>query len=339
MSPAIRKRLALVLALVVVVALGLPTTGFAAKGGVAGLGVTGQTAVFVEDMYEPDDDFEDAYVYNPAVDGNTFWSHRTFHGVNNEIDDEYDMIEVTVTSADTPIWVETMRLDGRYDTYITIYDADEVELETFDDNDFFYSTYSDSAYFRVPEPGTYYIEVENISGYPFAYELFITVGNARRVWGDNRYATAAEVSRLQWDNTGNAYYGTGYGPEHIVIAKGTDPADALAGGSLAAQLEGVLLLTDTDYLPIETYEEIERVTESKYWADEDVTVHVLGGTAAVSEDVFEDLQNIRGVTAVYRHFGGDRYETAAEVATAMDDELGVGTTAYIVNGLAWPDAL
>ncbi|MDP2401771.1 MAG: cell wall-binding repeat-containing protein, partial [Actinomycetota bacterium] len=339
MSPAIRKRLALVLALVVVVALGLPTTGFAAKGGVTGLDVTGQTAFFGEDMYEPDDDFATAHIYNPAVDGNTFWSYRTFHGINNEEDDEYDVVAVTVTAADTPIWIETMYMDGWFDTEIYIYDENEVELDSFDDNDFWGDTYSDSAYFRAPAPGTYYVEIRNISDYPFAYELFITVGNARRVWGDNRYATAAEVSRLQWDNTGNPYYGTGYGPEHIVIANGLNPADALAGGSLAAQLGGVLLLTHPNYLPSETYDEIVRVSESLFWAYEDVTVHVLGGTAAVSEEVFRDLQSIPHITAVERYAGDDRYETAAEIATAMDDEVGVGTTAYIVNGNAWADAL
>ncbi len=327
--------------LVVGVLAAFLVTSVPAIGGTKGAGgeVGVQAAYFPVDMYEPDDTFEDAYVYDPAVDGNTFWSLRTFHGANNEEDDEYDIVAISVEETDTPIWIETMHVAGFYDTYITIYDEDENQLETFDDNDFFDSTYSESAYFLAPEPGLYYVEVYNLSGYPFAYELYITVGNARRVWGDNRFATAAEVSRLQWDNTGNPYYGSGYGPQHIVIANGINPADALAGGALAAQLEGVLLLTHRDRLPWETYEEIWRVSESLYWDYDEVTVHVLGGEAAVSESVFEELQDIRHVTQAYRHAGPDRYATAVAIADALVDEAGIGATAYVVNGNAWADAL
>lgn len=336
MSSRIRSRLALVVALALLVALAVPSTGFAAKGS-AEIGI--QTAYFAPDTYEPDDDFEGAYAYDPAVDGNTFWSYRTFDGVDNVEDDEYDVVAVTVEETGTPIWVETQFLGGFYDTYIYLYDEDENEVASQDDHSYWDSTYSQSLYYVAPEPGTYYVEVYNLSEYPQAYELFITVGNARRVWGANRFETAAEVSRLQWDNTGNPYYGYGYGPEDIVIAKGDDPADALAGGSLAAQLGGVLLLTDEVRLPAETLAEIVRVSESRYWNYDDVTIHVLGGESAVSAAVFAQLQSIPHVTEVVRHAGPTRYGTAVEVANTMSDTVGVGTTAYVVNGFAWPDAL
>ena len=98
MSSRIRSRLAAVVALALLVALAVPSAGFAAKGS-AEIGI--QTAYFAPDMYEPDDDFEDAYAYDPAVDGNTFWSLRTFHGVDNVEDDEYDMVAITVEAAIT----------------------------------------------------------------------------------------------------------------------------------------------------------------------------------------------------------------------------------------------
>ncbi|HSQ21562.1 MAG TPA: cell wall-binding repeat-containing protein [Coriobacteriia bacterium] len=336
MSSRIRSRLALVVALALLVALAVPSAGFAAKGS-AEIGI--QTAYFAPDMYEPDDDFEDAYAYDPAVDGNTFWSFRTFDGVDNVEDDESDYIAVTVEETGTPIWVETQFLDGFYDTEIYLYDEEENEVASQDDHDYWDSSYSQSLYYLAPEPGVYYVEVYNLSGYPIAYELFITVGNARRVWGANRFETAAEVSRLQWDNTDNPYYGYGNGPQDIVIAKGDDPADALAGGSLAAQLGGVLLLTETAALPAETLAEIVRVSESRYWNYDDVTIHVLGGESAVSEAVFEQLQSIPHITEVVRHAGDTRYGTAVAIADAMSDEIGVGTTAFVVNGYAWPDAL
>jgi hypothetical protein len=332
------SRLALVVALALLVALALPSAGFAKKG-VGAADVSIQAALFEEDMFEPDDSIAEAYEYDPVTDGNTFWSSRTFHGENTVADDSSDFTAVTVEAAGTPIWVETQFLDGWYDTYVYIYDEDEILVASKDDHDYWGATYSQSLYFVAPEPGTYYVEANSLSGYPFAYELFITVGDARRVWGANRFETAAEVSRLQWDNTESSYYGTGYGPQHIVIAKGDDPADALAGGSLAAQLGGVLLLTDTNRLPAETLAEIVRVSASQYWNNADVTIHVLGGESAVGAAVFEQLQSIPHISEVYRHAGSTRYGTAVEVADAMSDAVGVGTTAYLVNGFAWPDAL
>lgn len=331
MSSRYRARVALLTVVALLAALGLPGMGMAAD-------VSVQAAVFAPDAYEPDDDFDDAYVYRPAVDGNTFHSYRTFDGVNGVADDEYDVIAVDVAVAGTPIWVEVMYVDGRLDTYVRIYDAAGTELVEYDDNDYWYATYSEGAYFIAPTAGRYYVEVDN-RDMMCAYELFITVGNARRVFGVDRFETAAEVSRLQWDNTGNAYYGYGYGPGDIVVANGLNPADALAGGSLAAQLGGVLLLTHPDHLPAATYDEIVRVTESLYWEDHEVHVHVLGGTAAVSDDVFEDLQGIRHVTHVHRIAGANRYATAAAIGDVMADEIGVSTSAYLVNGTAWADAL
>lgn len=100
-----------------------------------------------------------------------------------------------------------------------------------------------------------------------------------------------------------------------------------------------MLLTDKDYLPTETRSEIVRLTEALWWDEYDVRVWVLGGTAAVSDAVLEEIEGIRHVTHVYRIAGGTRFETAAAVADVMDDEVGTGTTAYLVNGSAWADAI
>lgn len=342
MGGSTRRTLASVVALALIVVLVVPAGAFGAGAPVVR---DVQTAVFAPDKYEPDDTFATAYEYDPAVDGNTFYSVRTFDGSNAYAagaDDPVDYVAVTVEETGTPIWVETMYLDGRWDSYVYIYAEDAVDesdyLASFDDHDFFWNTYSESAYFLAPEPGTYYVGVEN-RDYAAKYELFITVGDARRVAGVNRFATAAAVSRLQWDNTNSPYYGTGYGPEYIVVANGLDPADALTGGALAAQLEGVLLLTNPGSLPTETKDEIKRVAMSRYWYDEDVTVLVLGGTGAVSDAVFKELQQIQYVNDVQRVAGTSRFETAAEIAT-MTAELGsVGSRAYVVNGFASADAL
>lgn len=335
MSGKTRRVLVGVLIVALMTVLTIPTSAFGVK---AASGVSAQAAYYAPDKYEPDNTFDEAFDYDPAVKGNTYYSRRTFDGANEEVDDSSDFIAITIEDTGTPIWVETMRVSGEWDSYVYMYDESETLLVTADDNDWWNSTYSEGVYYVAPEPGTYYVEVQNRDMLA-EYDLYITLGDARRVSGSNRYATAAAISRLQWDNVGSRYYGTGYGPEDIVIASGTNPADALAGGSLAAQLGGVMLLTDRDYLPKETRAEIERATESLYWGDYTVTVWVLGGPGAVSEAVFKELAGIRNVDVATRISGTTRYDTAAEIATALNDEVGTGSTAYIVNGFAWADAL
>lgn len=336
-----RGTLTTVVAFTLVAVLAIPAGAFG-----AGAPITRdvQTAVFEPDAYEPDDTFATAYEYDPAVDGNTFHSTRTFHGANTwwSADDTVDYIAVTVEETGTPIWVETMYLDGRWDSYVFIYAEDAVDetdyLASYDDNDFFSSTYSESAYFLAPEPGTYYVGIEN-RDYTAEYELFITVGDARRVSGANRYATAAAVSRLQWDNTNSPYYGTGYGPRYIVVANGINPADALTGGAMAAQLGGTLLLTAPNALPDETKNEITRLAASRYWYDDEVIVLVLGGPGAVSDAVLRQLEDIQYVSTVERVFGETRFETASEIASLTASIGWVENTAYVVNGYATADAL
>ncbi len=346
MSSALRRRLAIVVAFALLVTTVAPATGFAAKdkdaGKVGAQSVDAQTAVFYEDEFEPDDTRATAYVYNPAVDGNTWTSYRTIHGANGEIEDEVDYVAVTVTETDTPIWVETQYIDGFADSWVEIEDSEGTVLVYQDDSDWWPDgSGSASSYFLAPEPGTYYVAVYPYadSNPPFAYWLHITVGDARRVAGHNRFETAAEVSRLMWDYADNPWWGTGYSPDYIVVANGRNPADALAGGALAAQLGGIVLLTNRDYLPWETWMEIERVTQSGFWDSMDITVLVLGGPAAVSDDVVGELESIRSITHVERLAGANRYATAAEIATATVDLATVGTTAFVVNGEAWPDAL
>jgi putative cell wall-binding protein len=335
MSGKYRRVLVSMLIIALMTVLTIPTSAFGVK---AASEVGPQVAYLAPDKYEPDDTFEEAYVYDPAMDGNTFYSRRTFDGANEVVDNNSDFIAITVEDTGTPIWVETMMVQGDWDTYVYMYDESQTQVVWADDNDWWDSTYSESVYYVAPEPGTYYVEIQN-RNMMAEYDLFITVGDARRVSGDNRYETAAEISRLMWDQVSSRYWGSGQGPQHIVVANGKNPADALAGGSLAAQLGGIMLLTESDYLPKETRAEIVRVTEALYWGDYTVTVWVLGGSNAVSEAVFDDIAGIRNVDVVNRISGATRYDTAAEIANTMATEVGVGTTAYIVNGAAWADAL
>lgn len=338
MNGSLRSRISILLVLTLALGAVLPVAAVSAKGGVSGQGVTAQIALFDEDKFEPDDTTQTAMVYNPAVHGNTFSSKRTFHGVNNVEEDESDWLKISITETGTPVWVETMYLAGWADTYLRLYDENMTLLANVDDHDYFDSTYSESMWFRPTLPGIYYLEIENISGHPFEYELHVTLGNARRISGPNRFATAAAIARLQWDNTENSWYGTGYGPNVIVVANGHSPADMSAGAALATSMGGILLMTHRDSLPWETKAELTRITESRFWDDDEVELFVVGGKGAVSEYVFSKLQRIRGVTSVERLSGPDRFHTALAIADEMASRLGT-QTAYVVNGQAWPDAL
>lgn len=135
-----------------------------------------------------------------------------------------------------------------------------------------------------------------------------------RLSGANRYGTAAEISAQGWETA-----------DTVVLARGDNFADGLAGVPLARQLDAPLLLTRTSTLPAETREEIVRLQAKK--------VYILGGTGAISTGVRRELEAL-GLD-VDRISGSNRFETAAEIARLLDP----ADTAVVVYGYNFPDAL
>nr|WP_041540794.1 right-handed parallel beta-helix repeat-containing protein [Catenulispora acidiphila] len=96
-----------------------------------------------------------------------------------------------------------------------------------------------------------------------------THATVKRIGGSDRYQTSLLVSQAQWkDGSANA----------VVLARGDQAPDALAGVPLAAHVHGPLLLTDPTTLDRTTSAEIARVTGGPSPAK---TVYILGGDAAV----------------------------------------------------------
>ena len=141
---------------------------------------------------------------------------------------------------------------------------------------------------------------------------------ARRLAGADRVATAVAVSRDGFDD-GAA--------EGVVLARADAFPDALAGVPLAAQAGGPLLLTDPGALADITAEEIARVLPTG------ATVHLLGGPAALSDEVAEAVEGLGYETA--RHAGADRFETALAIAEALDAPSGY----LLASGEDVPDAV
>jgi putative cell wall-binding protein len=143
-----------------------------------------------------------------------------------------------------------------------------------------------------------------------------------RVAGTDRYATASAIA-------GNAFTGTA---TNVVIARGDDFADALAGAYLAGVVGGPVLLTSTASVPQSTKDRLTALGAKN--------VYLLGGTSAISQAVQDDLGKTYTVTRIQ---GVDRFETASKVAQ-QTNTAGVGTvsgakTAIIASGEGFADAL
>lgn len=140
-----------------------------------------------------------------------------------------------------------------------------------------------------------------------------------RIFGSSRYDTAVEISKEGWP----AGAGT------VLLARGNDYADALAGVPLAYQLDAPILLSATGSLPEATQTEIQRLNATR--------VIILGGTNAISDDVKETLDGMGLVTE--RIAGPGRYETAILIAQRLAAEGTGFDTAFIAVGTSFPDAL
>ncbi|WP_165998575.1 cell wall-binding repeat-containing protein [Bacillus sp. Cs-700] len=135
-----------------------------------------------------------------------------------------------------------------------------------------------------------------------------------RVKGSDRFGTASAVSEHTYDTATT-----------VLIARGLDFPDALAGSPLAYQLKAPILLAGKSSLPDQTVDEIKRLNASK--------AIILGGSGAVSESVRDQLKKL-GLD-VERISGKDRFETAAEIAKRMDP----AKKAVVAYGMNFPDAL
>ncbi len=137
-----------------------------------------------------------------------------------------------------------------------------------------------------------------------------------RTFGSDRYETAVAVSRAGWDKA-----------DTVVLTRGDEYVDALAGVPLAYKLNAPILLTPTGTLSDAAKLEITRLNASK--------VIILGGTGAVSEAVAADITKLG--LQLERIGGSDRFDTAAKIAGRVS--AGRANTAAIANGKNFPDAL
>ena len=146
-----------------------------------------------------------------------------------------------------------------------------------------------------------------------------------RAGGIDRYSTAAIAM------TQVAFPG---GTDTAIVATGENFPDALAAAGLAGQANAALLLTESDEVPQTTgVNLIDLGVEN---------IYVLGGEAAVSDDVLETVDGPE--RDVSRLAGDDRYETAAAVAREVArlgaiDEVNGEPAAFLTTGERYADAV
>jgi putative cell wall-binding protein len=138
-----------------------------------------------------------------------------------------------------------------------------------------------------------------------------------RLAGNDRYATAAEVSK--------ATFAAGVPVAYVVT--GRNFPDALAAGAAAAVERGPVLLVDGGRIPQAVATELTRLRPA--------SITVVGGAGAVPDAVLAELQRYTS-GEVTRVSGGDRYSSAAAVSRGAFPSA---TTVYVANGDAFADAL
>ncbi|WP_160721958.1 cell wall-binding repeat-containing protein [Isachenkonia alkalipeptolytica] len=137
----------------------------------------------------------------------------------------------------------------------------------------------------------------------------------KRVAGNNRYETAAEVAEE-----------ASVDHREGLIVQGNALADALSVGSVAHKQGMPILLVGSSHVPQATKDQIESLGLD--------TLHIIGGEGVIEESVEKELQEISGVS-VGRIAGNNRYETGVKVAGAFWSEDQV----VLANGISMVDSV
>ena len=145
-----------------------------------------------------------------------------------------------------------------------------------------------------------------------------TEGPVERVWGADRYGTAAALSASRYTP----------GVDVVFVATGETYPDALTGGAAAAATGGPVLLTRRGEIPDVTAAELTRLVPGR--------IVLFGGTAAVSADV-ETALGAFTEGPVERLWGADRFATAAAISAATYPDG--ADILYVATGTEFPDAL
>ncbi len=143
--------------------------------------------------------------------------------------------------------------------------------------------------------------------------------SASRIAGENRYETAAALSRAAFPDPA--------GVDTVFIANGFSFADGLSVGPAAAAHGGPVLLASRASLPPATRAEIVRLSPAR--------IVIAGGQLAIGAAIERELRTL--VPLVERLAGDNRYDTS--LLTARFGFPDGAERVYVATGAAFPDAL
>ncbi|MDA3012756.1 MAG: cell wall-binding repeat-containing protein [Actinomycetota bacterium] len=142
-----------------------------------------------------------------------------------------------------------------------------------------------------------------------------------RVWGQDRFATAAQLSARTFAASGGTVY----------IGSGLGFTEILAGAAAAGRDKSPLLLVPgtgpNAGVPLDVTFELKRLNPR--------SIVVLGGSGLVSPVVVETLRELLPGASLTQFGGADAYDTAAKVARTF---VGGGTI-YVATGAVFADGL
>lgn len=163
--------------------------------------------------------------------------------------------------------------------------------------------------------------------------------NVERVWGQDRYETAAKVADkfVNTEASSTAQWTTAK-TDTVILCNGENYPDALSAAPLVRVYNAPILLTTSDSLPSITQAELNKLNIKH--------VVIIGGTGVVSTSIENSLKS-QGMTTE-RFAGSDRFATSIKIANRIVDYM--QTDAYknlkvkskgiiIVNDSDFRDAL
>ena len=156
-------------------------------------------------------------------------------------------------------------------------------------------------------------------GVEHALEGLIPAQQVSRIAGQNRFETAANISR--------ASFNPGVGTVFIVV--GTNFPDALSASPIAARSAAPILSTASHYLPGATIAELNRLRPAN--------AVIVGGAGVISPGVANHVRTLTDSNSVTRIGGNDRYHTSALLSRAFTPAN--ASTVFLATGQNFPDAL
>ena len=147
-----------------------------------------------------------------------------------------------------------------------------------------------------------------------------------RLEGSNRIETAVQISKTAFPG----------GSDGVILANAWNFPDVLCGVPFAQASRSPILLVNQGALDADVISEIIRLKGSK--ASSKFTVIILGGTSSIASEVQVSVTKLTG-RKVQRLGGKDRYETSAQIATALRGLRGTPDRVFVASGEQFADAL